>query len=203
MKKLFILSLFIAFTGGIFAQIPCVGIQWNEDNTEFTVVNFNYNPLSLPIQGLSENMEVLVKREPYAIPEYDPRLKRLVTSYDISEEYDTEHPTSRMWVKTYSLLDRSTDEKIISVSEAENDANYQVFPTQDHFKYMVLAIAIIDRKASGMTISAAQQTLLNRVQNRATKIWQNHVISQQKAAAIEAAQEVDLDEGWENIDPEQ
>lgn len=202
MKKLFFVSVLLLFVSTIFAQIPCVVIQWNADSTEYTVVNYNARPNFLPIIGLDPDLEVLVKRTPYEIPDYDPRLTYLGVTQSVSETEDLEHPGHRMWLTTYSLIEMPTEAKMISVDEAENDANYQVFPTEKHLKYLTVATAIIDRKASGLTITPAQQAILNKLQAKAARIWSNHVTAQQKKAALEQGLSVDLDTDWEDIDPE-
>ena len=203
MKKLFAVGLFLTLFAGLFAQIPCIVIQWDETRTEYTVVNFNYKPATLPIIGLDPDLEVLVKRTPYDIPEYDPRLKVLVTTQGASDEFDTQYPTTKKWLTTYTLLDRATPDKLNSVLEAENDANYKVFPNNKQLKYIVLSLAIIDRKASGLTISPKQQIILDKLQAKANMIWTNHIAGETKATAVTAGQLVDLDAGWESVDPEQ
>lgn len=200
-KSLLIISFLFAFIVAN-SQIPCVVIQWNTERTAYSVVNYNYNPISLPITGLSSDFEVLVKRTPYAMPEYDTRLKVLVTTYAPSETYDATYTTNRMWVETFGLLDRSNSEQMTSVDEAENYANFQVFPSEKQIKYIVLTLSILDRKASGLTVSAKQQAILDRVNAKALRIWTNHILGETKKDSLNAGNLVDLDYGWENIDPE-
>lgn len=203
MKKLIILGLFLILTvSNLLASIPCLVIEWNPERTEYTIVNYNANVTAFPISGIAPNLEVLIKRTPYPIPDYDSRLKYLVVHTNISEDFDIEYPTQRMWVTTYSLLDRPLLDIFNSVEEAENDANYQVMPTQKQLKYMVIAIALIDKKASGLTLTPLQQNMLDRLQAKAVRIWINHVTSLGKKAELEANGTVDLDSDWENIDPE-
>jgi hypothetical protein len=202
MKKLFLLFIFIALFIGASAQIQCVTIEWNAARTEYTIIKYNATFAFLPVQGLNPDFEVLVKRTPFEMPDYDSRLVYLVVHTEISEEYDTEYPTQRMWVTTYSTLDKPLADMITSVDEAENDANYQVMPTQKQLKYMVIAIALIDKKVSGLTLTPLQQNMLDRLQAKAVRIWINHVTSLGKKAELEANGTVDLDSDWENIDPE-
>ena len=156
-------------------MIQCVLIQWlNAEKTQYRVINFNAELVSANVVGLDPDLEYLVKRIPYAIPAYDPRLTNLVISQNVGD-FDDEYPTLRKWVTEYSLSERSIAERKISVDESENDANYKVFPSRKHLKYLTLAIAIIDRKASGLTISPKQQTILDKFQAKAQKIWANHI----------------------------
>ncbi len=198
MKKVLLLSLLFICINAI-SQINCVVIQWsNPSKTEFTVVNFDYEVSSLPVQGLDPSLEVLVKRTPYTIPDYDPRLKYLVTNYSVSITYDSIYPTNRKWLTTYYLANLTSSEKKISVDESENDANYKVFPNNQQLKLLTLGIAILERKASGLTITPKQQSILNRITKKGNKIWNNHINAGNKKEAIDDNMEVDLDSGWEN-----
>jgi len=201
MKKLFTFLVVAFLTLNIFAQIPCVVIQWNAGHTAYTVVNYNYNPTSFPIVGIAPDLEVLVKRTPYAIPDYDPRLKYLGVFQTVSVDFDTQYPDQRKWLTTYTLIDRDFADKSISVDEAENDANYAVFPTHKQLKYLTIAAVIIDRKASGLTITAKQQQILNALQAKAAKIWNNHIVGEAKKAELIQGLDVDLDADWENTEP--
>jgi hypothetical protein len=183
-------------------MIPCVTIVWNESRTEFTVVNYDAKPDFLPVSGQSANYETLVKRTPFPCPEYDSRLKRKITTHSISEDFDAEYPQNRMWLETYTFVDTSLGARITAVSETENDANYQVFPLLKQFKYIVLCLHILNRKASGMSIGPLQQDMLDKLDAKALKIWDNHLLAATKTTALEAELLVDLDEGFKIIDPE-
>jgi hypothetical protein len=201
MKRTTIFLLLTLFFVNVFSQIPCLviekGVQFPNG---YRIVNYNANVASFPIIGLDPNLEVLVKRTPFAIPDYDPRLVLLqvIQQPSLENEFDEQYPTQRMWVTTYSLVERDAADKAISVDESENDANYQVFPTKKQLKYMVLAIAIVDRKASGLTISTKQQQILDSLQAKAAKIWNNHIVGEAKKAELIQGVEVDLDSDWEN-----
>lgn len=197
MKNLLIL-LGLLFSIVTTAQIPCVVVQWNNEHTQFSVVNYNYNAGFLPVIGLQENLEVLVKRTPFDVPDYDDRLKLLRMTYSISDDYDSQYPTNRKWLTNYVLIDRSTSEKIVSVNEAEQDANLKVFPTNQQLKYLLLYIALTRREAIGLTISPAQQLILNKGDALAVKIWMNHINALSKIDTLNQGGSVDLDTDWQN-----
>lgn len=181
-------------------MIDCVVIEKGEQFTNgFRVVNWNFTANSFPIPGLAENLEVLVKRTPYEMPDYDPRLYDLVVSQQPSDEgvFDSEHTTQRMWLITYSLQDCSLEQKEKAVDEAENLHNLNHIPTQKILKYMAVGIAVADRRAQGLTITAGMQTFMDNFHTKAQKIWENNVISSQKKADLQAGNEVDLDAGYE------
>lgn len=183
-------------------MINCILIQWlNEQKTNFIVINWNAVLENPTVVGLAPDLEYCVKRTPFPIPEYDPRLTNLVTIQNLGD-YDTEYPQLLQWITTYELQDRTIEEKKISVEESEADANFGVFPTNKHLKLLALSVAIIDRKASGLTINATQQAILDLLQDKAQRIWNNHVTAQNKKAELDANNPVDLDTDWETIDPE-
>jgi len=183
-------------------MIDCVVIQWNADRTSYSVVNYNYQVSNLPIIGLDDNLEVLVKRTPFVKPNYDPRLKVLITLLGVSEDYDTEFPLNRKWEETFELQDRSLEDQKISIVEAENYANLKVFPTNKQFKYIVLMSAITYRLTSGMTLTTKEQEIADIFIAKAQKIFTNCNVCESKKTALDDGELVDLDSDWENTDPE-
>lgn len=131
-------------------------------------------------------------RTPYSIPNYDPRLVNLVTEQNPVDEFDTEYPTNRKWITSYSVLERSATEKKISVEEAEQDANLNVIPTRNQLKYIMLYSAMVRREAAGLNISTNQQEILDKGDTIAQKIWSNHINAIAKKAEIDLDNEVDL-----------
>lgn len=186
-------------------MIDCIVIKWDNvnnkdynDPSSYTVVNWHYIVENLPVQGLDLDLEVLVKRTPFNIPAYDSRLVLLSVNQQPVDEADDEHPTNKKWVTTYELLERSGDEKKVSVEEAELENNLGVFPTKKQLKYLLLYTAITRREALGLNISPEQQLILDKGDLLAEKVWFNHVEAISKKEAIDSGQEIDLDENWEN-----
>lgn len=192
----------LAVSFSAFSQIQCVVIEWNNDSTNFSVVNYNYTPASLPIVGLSPSLEVLVKRKPFVVPEYDSRLKILGISNSISLDYDSEYTTNRKWVEEYILIDRGVIEKLTSVDEAENFANYKVMPSKQHLKYLAFACAATWRKANGMTNTQRELNFMDKFMRKALKMYKNDILAEQKKDSLNAGNLVDLDYGWEDTDTE-
>lgn len=185
------------------SAIDCVLIQWHDaEKTAYSVVNYNYNPTYLPVVGLDSDLEVLVKRTPYVRPEYDVRLKNLITSYSVSESFDSEYTQNRMWLEEFNLIDREVNDQITSVSESENYANYQVFPNEKQLKYLTVAMAATIRYARGLTITTAESDIMDKVIAKGLRIYQNHLLSEAKKDSLNVGAMVDLDYGWQNVDPE-
>lgn len=176
-------------------SVDCVVIKNVGDS--FQVVNWNYTATSFPIIGADPSLEVLVKRTPFEVPDYDPRLFNLVTTQQPSEDFDDEHPTQRMWLTTYSLQEVGIEQKQKAVDEAEQLANLKQIPTQAVLKYMAIGISIADRRAQGLTVTNAMEVFMDNFHARAQKIWTNNVVSRQKKQDLQENKEVDLDAGWE------
>jgi hypothetical protein len=178
-------------------MIDCVVIEYDDSyDAGYRIVNYSYSVTSFPIDGISDAMEVLIKRTPYEVPDYDSRLYDLVTTYSISEDYDEEYPTQKMWVTTYSLSPTSTEAKETAVEEAETTANLCHMSTTEMLKYLTIGVALADKRAQGLTISTAQETFMTELQEKAVSFWANNILSAAKKASIEAGEEVDIDEGW-------
>ena len=202
MKKIAIMSLLLGLFIMLQAQIPCVLIKWNTDSTEFNVVNFDYKPAFLPVIGLTPGLEVLVKRTPYAVPEYNSRLYVLSVQHNLSVDYDSEHAGNRMWLETYSLINRSVADKIVSVNDAKNYANYNVFPQQKHLEYLLIGLCIVNKKSSGLTLTEKEESILDKITDKGLLVWQNRINAEQKIDSLNAGAEVDLDYNWNDEDPE-
>lgn len=180
------------------AQIDCVVIEWNNDSTAYSVVNYNYTTMALPVSGLIPGLEVLVKDTPFQKPDYDTRLKLLVTSYSISEDYHTVYTSCRKWVKSYSLLDRSVSEQLISIDDAEQYANLSILPSSKHLKFLAFACTAAWRKANGISNTQREIDFMDVFISKTLKMYKNDVLSEQKKDSLNLGHLVDLDYGWED-----
>lgn len=201
MKK-WILFFMMLISFSAYSQIDCVVISWNSDSSSYSVVNYNYKTQILPVTGLTEGLEILVKRTPYAMPTFDGRLQNLITTYSVSEDYDSIYTSTRKWVTTYSFEEASDSEKIVSVEEAESLANSQVLPSSKQLKYLCVCIGLLVKERNGGTLTTNQEAILDKIAAKAVKMWTNHNLAENKKDSIEAGAEIDIDYGWENTDDE-
>lgn len=189
-------------------MINCVVIQWNDiqdkvysDPTKYSVVNWNYNIESPVVAGLEDDLEVLEKVIPYTMPVIDYRLYSLEVN-NIAVDEVGPNPPLKQFQTIYTILDRSIEEKKISIDEMESDSNYSTFPSIKQLKYLLLYIALTRREALGLSISAAQQAILDKGDAIALKVWQNHINALSLKEDLDNSIEIDLDEGWETTFPE-
>lgn len=173
-----------------------------EDPTAFEIVNFDYQVLSLPISGLAEDLEVFVFEEPFPQPPIDDRTHFLESHEGMYDEFSIEWPTNRLWKKTYQVVERSKDELKISVDDEKYNANNQLFPIQKQIEYLAMYAAGIKRLVQNQNIPVELQNIFDKADAKIELIYQNHLLALQKKADVEAENPVDLDAGWENVDPE-
>lgn len=181
----------------------CVLIKWNEpEKLTFEEVNMDTQLENPNVIGLDPDLEYLVKREPFVRPNYDTRLQRLVITQDVVDEVDAEYPPLRKWETTYSLIERTADEKKTSVNEAENIAASRVFPLNQQLRYLAMYAIILRREVLGLSVTPAMQQVIDKVEAKGLLIWQNYIAGKAKKAEIDLGNIVDLDADWEDVNPD-
>lgn len=183
-------------------MIKGIVIEWQDEaKTVWKPVNMDAKVEFLPVRGISPNLEFLVSTEPFEKPDYDPRVVNLLVSKDIGEISEVpEHANHKTYETRYELVQKSADEKKLSIKESKNLANLKVFPVEDQLEYLTMALTVLDRKISGMNISPRQQVILDRVNRRAVSIWQNNLLETRKAADIDNGDPVNIDSGWVELE---
>lgn len=150
-----------------------------------------------PIPGLDSDLKWLIKREPFAAPDYDERyfiLNRIETAMQAPHP---DYPLYEEWRITYTTTKRPTPEIVDEVKNAEQDALQKVFPARDQLKLLALGIAVLFRAQDGLQLNAKETAIKNKVLNLAQKIWQNDSVARTKETAVLANSEPDLDADWQ------
>lgn len=175
-------------------------IKWHDvedkvlnDPTKYTVLKENVTTPSTV--GLDPDLEYFIIDIPFVEPEYDPRLVTITEAHEMLDELDNGF---RKWQITYAITERSAEEKKISVEEAEVEQNFKIITTSKQLKYLALYAVITNRRVQGLTITQAMLDLEAIVEAKALKIWQNHITSLAKQAAIDLGDPFDIDSDWEN-----
>jgi hypothetical protein len=169
------------------------------DLSKFEIVNENVANPSLI--GLAPDLEYFAERIPYAYPESDPRLEIVQEIRTMTEDIETETGV-RYYDLIYNPIQRTDDDKKNSVDDLMNQANSSVFPTKKQLLYLAMYTAIVDRKHSSQTITTEMQDVYDKVEAKITKMWQNYLLNLDKKTAIDLDQPPFLDDGWEDVDPE-
>lgn len=187
----------------------CNLIQWLNiedkdltDSSKYRILKRNQE-ITPPVQGLDADLEYFIVREPYEVPEYDPRLVDLNSIESPVDEFDEVETTLRKWIVSYSVADRTTDDKKDSVDEVKELSNIGVFPQKKHLEYLTLYAIISRRESLGLNISDEQQNILDRFEAKGQKIWLNYINGLAKKSDLDSNLPVDLDSNWEAKDPEE
>ena len=204
MKKYFSVLVFIlmAFAANSQTIANCTHIQWNEAHDAYSVINYSYNVTFLPVIGIAPNSEILINRTPYSVPAYDPRLKNLVISKDVSADFDSQFPDHRKFETLYTLTDRTIEQKKIEIEKIEADANYSILPLNKQMKYMLLYMVALRLETKGLPVTARRQRLFNYIETKAVRINDNLILSETKKASLDNNEQIDLEIGFENGDNE-
>jgi len=183
-------------------------IQWNDlndrplnDPTKYIVLKeFEQNP---SLQGLAPQLEYFQENIPFEYPVADFRLVTVTNTVTFTENIVVVDGVDvRQYDRTYTVVDRSNEEKDVTIEEMKNDANIQVFPPNKHLEYLTMYAIIVRREFLGLSITPNQQAILDKVEAKGLKMWQNHITESTKKQAVIDDQPLNIDEDWETIDPE-
>jgi len=178
----------------------CYVIKWmDEDRTIWEKTEESFM-CYLPYIGLDPRYELLVKRTPFPKPPFDARIAKLITTNEISLEYDSEFPDYRQWVETYDTVSRETADLIVAVNEVESLCSASLLKGKDAFKYLLIGVCLTYKRIiTGAELPTKQKNFMENVlAPLGVKFWQNHDLSEVKKASITANQPVNLDDGFIN-----
>lgn len=95
--------------------------------------------------------------------------------------------------------ERKSDAEINEIiKQAENSANENLINYTDRLKTMVLYMAIVHRKLNGNPINAKMQTILDKGDGYATKLWLNDTELKAKLQQVIDGQDTDINSNWNN-----
>lgn len=151
-----------------------------------------------PIEGLDPDLKWLIKHIPYAVPSYDSRLFRLVTTQEVTEEAHPTYPELNQFKITYNTEKRHNDEITEYIENAESYANESLLPYDKRMKLMTLAIGLLIRKTNGITPTAKELLIETKMMEIATRVWKNDSELASKLSALLLNQEPEIDAGWES-----
>lgn len=157
----------------------------------------------LPVEGLDPDYEWLIKHTPFAEPDYDPRIYIMVTNLPNLEDLASfqEHPLYpgiKEYRITYTPEKRSNEEIIISIRNAEKEANDLIWTEGEHKDKMMLMMNASTKAASGAQLNSFEQSLLVDMNTIAEKLSKNEDNRNILVAQVNANQEPNIDSGWES-----
>lgn len=147
------------------------------------------------IEDLSAGLEwkLIVEN---TIPVYDNRTHNLAVT---ENNTDTPHPVYthlKQYTITYSPVRKSDSEIVEQIELAEEEANKLITNAKNRFKYIIIGMGILERKAQGQNITTKMQDVLDKITNKAINMWLNDDESTAKQAIANSGLTPDLDSDW-------
>lgn len=155
-----------------------------------------------PVIGLDPDYEWLVKHVPFAEPDYDPRLYvmvRVLPDLEFLEDFaqHPQYPGIREYKITFNPVKRSNEEIIISIRNAEKEANDLVFSEAVHKDEYAFMLNSVHKDGKGLALNETEQGHIDKLSLVTVKLAKNKDTAEIKIAQVEADQEPNIDEGWE------
>ena len=151
---------------------------------------------------LDPDLEWLVIYTPYAEPDYDPRIYLLVTNYPNLEFLSSfpdhpDYPGIKAYQITYTPEKRSKEEIIVSIDNAQKEANSLVWSESEHKDKQILMMQAALKASTGAILNSYEQSLLNEMSEVVVKLSKNNDNRSILVSMVNAGLEPNIDSGWE------
>jgi len=152
---------------------------------------------------LDPNYEWLVCYTPFAEPSYDSRIFIMeeITPKDDALLQTAEHPNYpgiKCYPLTYNPIKRPNAEIIVSIENAEKEANNLVFSESIHKDALVFMVGSLDKKVDGQALTTDEQSEIDKLALIKVQFAKNRDCALNKIAQVEAEQTPNISEGWQN-----
>lgn len=153
---------------------------------------------------IGPDLEWLVIYTPHAEPDYDSRIYLLVTNFpdlnylDLFQEHP-DYPGIRAYQITYTPEKRSNEDIIISIDNAQKDANDLIWREGEHKDKQVLMMQASLKASTGAILNEYEQSLLNEMNEVVVKLNKNKANRDLLVEQINANQVPNIDLGWESL----
>lgn len=159
-------------------------------------------PDMLPMEGMDPDYEWLIENIPFAQPDYDPRIYIMVTNKPDLQFLDSfiEHssyPGLREYRITYTPKKREKAEIIVSIENAEKEANDSVWSESVHKDKMLFMLSSVMKKADGLQLNELEQIQINEMNTIVVKLRKNMDNRLLLIQQINSNEEPNIDSGWE------
>jgi len=157
-----------------------------------------------PVQGLDPDYEWLIKYIPFAEPDYDSRVFIMQTNLPDLTNLDNfpTHPSYvgiRAYTIGYEPIKRPDADIIISIENAEKEANNSVFSESIHKDALVFMVGSLDKKVDGQTLTVGEQSEIDKLSLIKVQFAKNRDCALNKIAQVEAGQTPNISEGWQSV----
>lgn len=153
---------------------------------------------------IDPDYEWLIENIPFPEPSYDPRIYIMVTNLPDLESLSTfqDHPDYsgiKEYRITYSPEKRSNADIILSIENAEREANSTILSEADHKDQMIFMMASVNKVVSGMSLTEQEQLQLDKLTAVNVKLSKNLSNRNSLVAQLTANQVPNIDSGWEKL----
>lgn len=149
-----------------------------------------------PVEGLDPDLEWMVIRTPFPVPDYDPRYYALVTTEERGPDPDATFAHLRPWVVTYDTEKRPKPDIIVSAENKERTELARHVRAVEFEKLAMLGLAILFREVQGLQLTGRENAIKAGILSTAVKLRANDDRLQDVIQQINANQEPDLESGW-------
>jgi hypothetical protein len=171
------------------------------DPSTFAIVEeFETDPSLI---GLSPELEYFKQRIPFSKPSVDPLLAYITEVITLTDDIEVvEGVDVRCYDRTFSVTLFDNDTIKDNIENIKNDSNTLVFPDTKRLEYLAMYAAINERKRQNLNITPEMEAIVEKVEAKVARIWNNHITSLTKKEAVDLGDPIDINNGWETLDPE-
>lgn len=161
------------------------------------------DPITPFLEGeIDPDYEWLIKYIPFTEPMYDPRIYIMVTNFpDLSDlsniQQHPNYPGIREYRITYSPEKRSNADIVMSIENAEKEANDSVFAEAGHKDELVFMMASVLKASKGLALTSSEQAQVDKLTATNVKLAKNLDNRNALVALVNAGLEPNIDAGWE------
>lgn len=148
------------------------------------------------VEGLDPDLEWMVIRTPFPVPNYDPRYFNMVTTEERGPDPDAEFTHLHPWNVTYSTTKRPVEQIKLSARNKERLELSRHLSDADALKFTLMVVTALAREQKGLALTPREQAALDQLTVLAVKVQANDDRGTEIVAQIELGQEPDLDAGW-------
>jgi hypothetical protein len=154
---------------------------------------------------IDPDLEWLVVNIPFPEPDYDPRIYILGTNIPNLDQLETfpDHPLYsgiKAYQITYTPERRSNEAIIVSIDNAEKEANNLIWSEGVHKDKMLLMLNASAKAATGALLNEEEEILLNDMNAIAVKLSKNKDNRNILVDQVIANQVPNIDAGWESAE---
>lgn len=178
-------------------SLPAVLIR---KSTGEIIKHANYPRVDMElVEGLDPDLEWLLKYEPFVQPDYDSRIFLLVATEAITTTQHPDYLHLNQYLRTYTTERRSDEDIILSIENAETNANEQLMKYQTRTKMFTLALGVLIKRLDNLNTSPKEQVVLDKMLSIAVNVWKNDSNLQAKLQQVTDGEEPNIDSLWENL----